>query len=1038
MANARTEATGVAPMWWVAHEGLMTHLCGPDVSHLYLKYPLTGEFTVTADTWIGGWAESNFGYGGLAYNGYHFGSDIQITSIGNRRDSVHKPDPIEIGDRYNQTSLEIQSDKVRYRANGHLIHEESRSSDVSPWLFIECHRAWYTAVRDVRFTGQPVIPRQVALTDNDSLLGWVSEFYNETRPNRETNRPSTRTSSDRNQQERNSRVRLAGQRRSHSRSVLSRHSGLGKSSVQQSRLHYDRPLLSGEKIRYEFWYESGPGGCHVSPALDRLAFQFDTDGVKLHWMTDGSTPEDGYGGLAADNVLNDKSTQRGKVGLKDNDWNAVEVSLKDGVVTLSLNGTVVGVRKLEPENSCQFGFYHDKNATSVQVRNVVLSGDWPKTLAPEITSNLLATVREQSSSERRAYGSTVDEKFHTDGLDQLLLRTRAMSADEQYETLKNWVLPNNDHASFRLYGAFTATNGIPSSNQLTSARIDSDDARSKSQVRRQLPGGELYAPALDLVDVAKKQKRLDELAKLVEQSPADNPVAIRSKLALQVLIKIAGGDFAKATDGLDQLQTLCRSIPEDTPLMNRWPEMVVGADAIRHPELRTAALPLLIVMVEHQHKKGLGDAWEIPVCGMRDLCKALLDADQVRVAGGPSPRGQWIPSLIEFADHNSYGPVSHWNYRDQEVSHMAGGGHDYLYFQSPLRGTFSVEAEVATYGWRETRMFYHGHWVGPQYTKVVVELGNLTTNWQSSKIEPALEFGDWCQMKLAVEPNKATYFINGRQVHEQTLPDQADPWFGLMTWGSFSGGARSIRITGQPEIPEQLNLTSRNDLIGWTATLYHDPMGNDENAAWVKSDSEIVGKRFEPATGRKRQSLLRYHRPLQEDSVVNYDFFHAPGQTHVHPALGRMAFLLDPDGVKLHWLTDEQFDRTGLSPDNAVEEKANRRGPQTVPLKQDAWNHVQMTLVGNTVKLTLNDAEIYESPVALTNQRQFGLFHYADESDVRVKDVVYKGDWPKTLPKLKEQELSGLGPQKYDFADGELANKYTWDFQQPAPRFLKP
>ena len=69
-----------------------------------------------------------------------------------------------------------------------------------------------------------------------------------------------------------------------------------------------------------------------------------------------------------------------------------------------------------------------------------------------------------------------------------------------------------------------------------------------------------------------------------------------------------------------------------------------------------------------------------------------------------------------------------------------------------------------------------------------------------------------------------------------------------------------------------------------------------------------------------------------------------------------------------------------------------------------------MTLVGDTVKLMLNDVDVYECPVASTNQRQFGLFHYADETDVRVKDVIYRGNWPKTLPSLKEQEFSGVQP----------------------------
>ena len=442
-------------------------------------------------------------------------------------------------------------------------------------------------------------------------------------------------------------------------------------------------------------------------------------------------------------------------------------------------------------------------------------------------------------------------------------------------------------------------------------------------------------------------------------------------------------------------------------------------------------------MVDQQHRKGIGEAWDVRTCNLRDRCKALLDSPSIRTVGETSPKGQWIPAVMEWANANGRGPVPFWNYREQDIAHGGGDGHDYIYFQSPLQGTFSVEAEVATYGWRETRMMYHGHWVGPQYTKVVVDLGNLTSSWHSPKIDPPVEFGDWCPMKLLVQPGKATYFISGQKVHEQPLPDNADPWLGFMSWGNLSGGARSIRITGQPQIPDELKISEQNDLIGWTATPYGDPMTNDENSAWLKSDSEIVGKKFVPTPGRKRQSLLRYHRPLREDSVLNYDFFYVPNQTHVHPALGRMSFLIDPDGVKVHWLTDAQWDRSSLGPDNVVADKSHQIGTGSLPLKTDDWNHLEMTVIGDTVKLKLNSVAVYESPVGLTNQRQFGFFHYADETDVRVKEVVYRGDWPKTLPSLRLQEYSGMGPKPYDFEEGELSTKLTWDFQGPKPGFLK-
>jgi len=55
--------------------------------------------------------------------------------------------------------------------------------------------------------------------------------------------------------------------------------------------------------------------------------------------------------------------------------------------------------------------------------------------------------------------------------------------------------------------------------------------------------------------------------------------------------------------------------------------------------------------------------------------------------------------------------------------------------------------------------------------------------------------------------------------------------------------------------------------------------------------------------------LLGYHRPLVENGVIEYDFFYEPGETAAHPALDRLAFILAPQGVRIHWITDDRYDR---------------------------------------------------------------------------------------------------------------------------------
>ena len=63
-----------------------------------------------------------------------------------------------------------------------------------------------------------------------------------------------------------------------------------------------------------------------------------------------------------------------------------------------------------------------------------------------------------------------------------------------------------------------------------------------------------------------------------------------------------------------------------------------------------------------------------------------------------------------------------------------------------------------------------------------------------------------------------------------------------------------------------------------------------------------------------------------------------------------------------------------------------------------SWNKVRLAVVGDRVKLALNGTEVYERAIEPTNQRFFGLFHYTDRTEARVRGTTLTGDWPKALP----------------------------------------
>src|SRR5262249_27061990 len=173
---------------------------------------------------------------------------------------------------------------------------------------------------------------------------------------------------------------------------------------------------------------------------------------------------------------------------------------------------------------------------------------------------------------------------------------------------------------------------------------------------------------------------------------------------------------------------------------------------------------------------------------------------------------------------------------------------------------------------------------------------------------------------------------------------------------------RDCTITGAPEVLNEVKLTAGNSLGGWMPHMYGstlpprmmpkeatptaavdedgnqvfpDAVKKEPKFDWVAKDGEITGSKADRRTGKPQPSALAYFRPMRPGETLRYEFFHEPGKTHVHPGLGRLAFLLEPEGVKLHWLTDGGDDWTGLPPDNAVSDSGARG---KLSLKAGDWN----------------------------------------------------------------------------------------------------
>jgi hypothetical protein len=903
---------------------------------------------------------------------------------------------------FNRLTLQVEPDRVRLLVNGLLFHEDRDPSPTSPWLALYARGQSHAVFRGLTLTGSPQIPRAVPLTHGDHLEGWISAFYGETQPRREGPGPRPARpragSLDTDWWARDGEIH--GRRRD---LPLCQ-------EPEQSRLYYHRPLRDGETVRYEFYYQ--PGEILVHPSLDRLAFLLEPDGVRIHWITNGWG--DDWTCLTSAGAVVEPQCRRGPkdLPLRAGAWNALQLAVSRGKAMLELNGVPIYERPLEPTNDRLFGFFHYKDRTAVRVRNVLLTGDWPTSLTPEQRANLAARSSPPSRS-RAAERALIGERFLGLGAARVLAQAQALPVGERFDRLRAWVLPDTARDTIRLHGDFTPLDVAP-----PSGRADS---------RRMHTGGELEAPVLELVAAARELGKLDDLAEEAQRAAKPDP---RGSRALLALVRIAQRRDGEAAAALTKLLPLCAGLPEGTPDEQFWPEFVAAAGAVGRTNLHAPAMALLDHLVGRMRARDFDSV----------LAKHVRHAQAVGQVHGlpqPGPFGAdpgllfWQPVVHASAATRGSGlPRPHWTIHGGELRHYPGHQEDCLYLAVPLHGNFDVTCELSAFGFREMRLSYGGLRVAVQEDLVGYDLAHFTQSLGRRVLNPPLQpLGDWYTFRLVVRDGLYTVFVNNRQIHAEQLPAQPDPWLLVRQFGPCSGGLRNLRITGRPTIPEALELSRHSDLTGWLGHYYDeavtvalgrqagsrfdppyfpDGAALSGTAAWEKRRDEIFGRARREAAGTRQESLLQYHRPLLEDGVLDYEFYYEPGKVMTHPALDRLVFLLEPAGVKVHWLTDAQYDRTGRTAYNATEEKANRRGPAALPLQKKAWNRLQLALRGDRVTLRLNGVEIYERDLEATNQRVFGLFHYADETEVRVRGVTYRGQWPRQLP--GDQELFLVRP----------------------------
>jgi hypothetical protein len=842
--------------------------------------------------------------------------------------------------------------------------------------------------------GQPEVLQEVRLSAGDDLRGWTWHVYTAQLPARLTAREPRGDGNNVGYSPYDESPRgepPAYDWQAKDGEILGKGLGQQLGAPVPSALCYVRPLHSGDKLHYEFFYR--PGEFHVHPGVGRLAFLLEPDGVRLHWLTSPSNEE--WTGLAPDNAVAVAADRRGpeKLPLKVDDWNSLQLLMNGDTLTLELNGQVVYERKLGTEDERTFSLFHYQDKSAVRVRNVVLEGNWPKHL-----SGLDAVTIESKASpaERRARRSLIGESIFAKSAGLLLARVRDLPATERYQQLADWVLPNASHGVFQLAGEF-----VPAADSAGAAAAKGP---------RLVPGNQLESPVLELVKAARETGKLDDLAERVAKAelPPGRDLDERSRQAILAMIRIAQDRHADAEPKLRSLAESAAKRPIDAEAAERWPEYLAAIAAAERPATRAAAMAILDAegrgldaSFKEERPFADRDAWSRMVRNAR----ARLVVSEISSAAGRSfgsdPRFTfWSPvSLATAIERGSTRGLAHWELRDGVVRHYPGYQQDDLYFRMPLVGDFEVSCELTSSAWSRARIQYGG---------IRCDLGDSPNSFEvqmagrparKTPLNPPLKnLGDWTFYRMVVKDGACAVFVGDRQILSESLPVDFDPWLMIDVPHDDIGGVRNFKLTGNPSIPERIDLSGGFTLGAWRSNYADNP--------WQKRGEEIysLGEKPTPVEGRPApprfaaERGLYYHRPLLEDGEIEYEFYYRPGKSLVHPALDQIAFLLAPEGIRIHRLTTPGDARSGLAIDNSIDEPANRRGPAKLPLKENAWNRTALAVVGDSVSISVNGVKVFERSIASFNQRTFGLFHYADETEARVRNVSYRGNWPKQLP----------------------------------------
>lgn len=575
----------------------------------------------------------------------------------------------------------------------------------------------------------------------------------------------------------------------------------------------------------------------------------------------------------------------------------------------------------------------------------------------------------------------------------------ALPAAERYEMLKQWMLPSGPKAEPRTAMCFVPIDSPP---EYFFTDIQLPDAAAQAPRDGVICFSEL------LVDAAAECGKLDELPAIAAAAP-ENPHMADT---ISVLTAFARHDEEVVKRQVTQLLGLWQRADESatSERLMPWPAYAVARAWLRSKDYSEQGRQLAEMLVSYAERTGKRDfvssihrQLAISQLPQRDCAAAQYDPALALW----HPGGYYTTSGIQAGTWPGL-----WAERDGMIVHHSGPEISPLYFDYPLTGNFDVVVDAYCDEGAEAALQYGRLLFEPCWPRGSARVLTVGQREFVDAAQHTAKPGQFNQLVIQVRTDKVSYLCNGKLAYCDEHPSATTPWLALLARNTRRTAWCNARISGDPVIARRVDLMQGNNMDGWMSPLYREPIPRSLLAAptslspsamrryaWYAADGVLHGPAMKTSNPKLAiQSWLAYHRPLQAGDELSYEFYYQPDEAMVYPSLGRTAFILDPAGVHLHWITDiPHMAIAGLAPDNAVTFSKAGDEPAGLSLQPDSWNQVSLRMDADGATLLLNGKSVCRHAIAPHGNWMFGFFRYRNRTAAEVRRITLVGHWPAAL-----------------------------------------